>query len=91
MVAKADAVWQMSLLQQMKRIGLKFKDELNKYRSQIEALEDSPQAGMSDVVKNIIDFLEGRRYLIPLRILLYYHNCSKYENKHLNKSNLSQL
>ena len=61
LVAKADAAWQLGLLQHMKRIGLKYKDELNKYRGQIEGLKDSPQAGMSDVVQNIIDFLEGRR------------------------------
>ncbi|XP_072037755.1 uncharacterized protein [Amphiura filiformis] len=59
-VAKATAVWQLTLLQQMKRIGLKHKEELNKYRSQIEALKDSPQSGMSETVQNIIDYLEGR-------------------------------
>ena len=61
LITKADAVWQMGLLLQMKRIGMRYREELYKYRSQIEGLKESPQSGMAEVVQGIINFLEGRR------------------------------
>lgn len=48
------------ILMEMKRIGVKFKDILIRYKSDIESEKAGTALGLSDTVKLVLDFLEDR-------------------------------
>ncbi|XP_033108907.1 uncharacterized protein LOC117110328 isoform X2 [Anneissia japonica] len=53
-------VYQSVVMMEMKRIGHKYPECLSEYRKEIEAMKDSPQMGVGDMVVALIDFMEGR-------------------------------
>ncbi|XP_071845676.1 uncharacterized protein [Apostichopus japonicus] len=48
------------ILMEMKRIGVKYKDILIRYKSDIESEKAGTALGLSDTVKLVLDFLEDR-------------------------------
>ncbi|XP_071964883.1 uncharacterized protein [Antedon mediterranea] len=54
------ALYQSIVLLEMKRIGQKFPECLTTHRAKIEAMKNSPQMGIGDLVISLIDFMEGR-------------------------------
>ncbi|XP_071965602.1 uncharacterized protein [Antedon mediterranea] len=52
--------YQSVVLMEMKRIGHKFPECLTPYRKEIEAMKESSQMGVGDLVISLIDFMEGR-------------------------------
>lgn len=48
------------ILMEMKRIGVKYKDILSRYKSDIESEKAGTALGLSDTVKLVLDFLEDR-------------------------------